>query len=137
MVRKSWTDEEILGIIQSNAPSHVIQRAWDTLIGKYQDELEAEALKLWGDDDFLVSDTVDQALITARAWIQAYDDIDAVNDNFRQWLHSILYQQFSRDSGIALSDRNGQLPSLKDDDWFERETPLLASDRLTVFDADD
>ena len=51
MVRKSWTDEEILGIIQSNAPSHVIQRAWDTLIGKYQDELEAEALKLWGDDD--------------------------------------------------------------------------------------
>jgi len=99
MVNKSWTDQEIIGVIQSKAPSHVTQAAWDVLIGKYQDELESEALRLWGYDDFLVSDTIDQALITARTWIQVHDDIDAADGNFRQWLFSILFQQFSRDSG--------------------------------------
>ena len=98
MVNKSWTDQEIIEVIQSKAPFHVTQAAWDVLIGKYQDELESEALRLWGYDDFLVSDTIDQALITARTWIQVHDDIDAADGNFRQWLFSILFQQYSRDS---------------------------------------
>ncbi|MCL0054177.1 hypothetical protein M1N45_04200 [Dehalococcoidia bacterium] len=129
MVNKSWTDQEILGVIQSKAPSHVKQTAWDVLIGKYQDELETEALKLWGYDDFLVSDTIDQALITARTWIQVHDDIDAVNGNFKQWLFSILDQQFSRDSG----NTNNHRPLFKNDS-YEEELSLLGNDGFSALE---
>ena len=103
MVNKSWTDQEIIEVIQSKAPFHVTQAAWDVLIGKYQDELESEALRLWGYDDFLVSDTIDQALITAKTWIQAYEDIGDFEGDFRQWLCSILYQQFLTESESELA----------------------------------
>jgi len=132
MVSKFWTDQEILRVIQSNAPSHLIQTAWDTLIGKYQDALEAEALKLWGYNDFLVSDTVDRALITARTWIQAHENIDAADGDFLQWLHFILYQQFLKDSRTAVSGPNYQSPSC--DDWYEQESSLSAEDWLLDHD---
>jgi hypothetical protein len=130
MVNKSWTDQEILGVIQSNAPSHVTQAAWDVLIGKYQDDLETEALKLWGYDDFLVSDTIDQALITARTWIQVHGDIYAVNGNFRQWLFSILFQQCSRDSKNPSNHR----PLFKNES-YEDELSLLGNGGFSGLEA--
>ena len=126
MVGKSWTDQEILSIIRSNSPSHLIEKAWNTLVEKYQDELEDMALELWGGDDFLVSDTLDRALLTARTWIQAYDSLDALNGDLRQWIHSILRQQFCHDSGNHHIRRNHvQSPLEEDYDWAEGELSAL------------
>ena len=124
MVSQTWTDQEIIGIIQSNAPSHLIQTAWDTLIGKYQDGLETEALELWGYDEFRVSNTIDQALITAKTWIQAYEDIGDFEGDFRQWLCSILYQQFltESESELAVSTDHFAFYNYWDDQEFSSFT---------------
>ena len=122
MVHKSWTDNEILGIIQLNAPEHIAWKAWDALVCKYQDELEEYAFELWGGDDFLVSDTLDRALITARAWIKASDEIDAANGNVRDWLRSITRGQFYQYAGCAWTaagNHNGSIG--EEDDWMEDE----------------
>ena len=122
MVNKSWTDNEILGFIHSDAPEHIIREAWDVLVLKYQDELEEYAFELWGGDDFAVSDTLDRALVTARMWIEASDEIDAVNGNLHQWLRSILRGQFREQSGKEDMARTYPRRFLQeDDDWMEDE----------------
>lgn len=123
MVHKSWTDNEILGIIHSNAPEHIARKAWDALVSKYQDELEEYSLELWGGDDFRVSDTLDRALVTARVWITASDEIDDAIGNIRNWLRSILRDQFYRDTGCLFlartADHNGSTGAGYD--WMEDE----------------
>lgn len=122
MVHKSWTDNEILEIIHSNAPDDIVQKAWDALVFKYQGELEEYALELWGGDDFLVSDTLDRALVTARVWITALDEIDAVNGNIRDWLRSIIRSQFYQDSIPACASPGNHEGSIADGgDWMEDE----------------
>ena len=129
MVRKSWTDQEIISIIRSNSPSHMIEKAWNTLVKKYQDELEDMALELWDGDDFLVSDTLDRALVTARTWIQAYESLDSLNGDLRQWVHSILRQQFCQGSGNHHMKRNHvQSPLEEDYDWAEDELSALENE---------
>ena len=118
MINKSCTDHEILAVIQSRAPEHIVRQAWDSLVLKYQDELEEYALELWGGDDFLVSDTLDRALVTARMWIAAEDGVDMFTGDLRQWLRSTLRQQFYRDSG---KDRHGRRRMEIEDDWMEDE----------------
>ena len=113
MINSTCTDHEILTALQSRAPEHIVRGAWHALISKYQDELEEYALELWSGDDFLVSDTLDRALITARMWIKAQDGIDLFSGDLRQWLRSTLRQQFYRDSG---KDRFGRSCLEMDDD---------------------
>ena len=129
MINSTCTDHEILTALQSRAPEHIVRGAWNALISKYQDELEEYALELWSGDDFLVSDTLDRALITARMWIKAQDEIDLFSGDLRQWLRSTLRQQFYRDSG---KDRFGRSCLEMDDDCIDGEWTVLETERYTT-----
>ncbi len=108
-----WTDLQILDVLLSDAPDHLLQIASDKLVDKYHNTLFEQANTLYREDELLAEDTV------SRTFIAALNDIGSADPDLLYWLRQILEKQFRIDTHQEIS---GIDDDTSDDFWSEWES---------------